>query len=240
MRAAPTIIAILLLPPVLAAGLPCQAAEHGGVPPPAAAIVGEGDDADQHGDEGAGVGLALHAGAVALGAALGAAGGFSVGASLAGVAYPLVRREPPIGEGLTVAVGTPTVLAVAGAGLGALLAPVVLGEPLSVAGGVGASGGAAVAGVAAAVPGAYLTWEATKSLGAAFDEPSPEGCLLSMVGLSASLSVMFGGLCVGATCGGAAGGAGGALLDAPAEPPPPPVVPVAPEVAPTPPVAVAF
>lgn len=172
--------------------------------------------------------LGLRAGMVALGGALGAVGGFSIGAAIAGGAYPLLRREPPIAEGLVVAIGTPIGLTLAGAGVGAALAPMLLGDGPSLAGGAGATGGAAVVGAAAAVPGIWLTWEATKALGAAIDEPSPEGCILSLVGLSAALSVMFGGFCVGATSGAAAGGAGGALIDAPDAPAPAaPAIPAA-------------
>ena len=223
-----------LMPLVLAAGLPCRA-EAAGASARAPVPAPVEENADDVGS------VVVHVGAVALGAALGAATGFSLGAAVAGGAYPLVRREPPPLEGLAVGIGTPVALTLFGAGAGALLAPLVLGEPVSVAGGLGATGGAAVAGVAAAVPGAYLTWEATKSLGAAFEEPSPEGCILSLVGLSASLSLMFGGFCAGATCGGAAGGAGGALFDGPGEeqalPPAPPLVP---SIDPAPPAPVAY
>ncbi|MBI1944237.1 MAG: hypothetical protein HYS27_01005 [Deltaproteobacteria bacterium] len=222
-RPTTTALATALVPLLLVGALPCRADEGGAPPPPTPVDRGESDGADEDDDV---TRTALHVGAVAVGGALGAAAGFSVGAALAGGVYPLARREPPIAEGLTVAIGTPVVLTIAGAGLGALLSPVVLGEPLSVAGGLGATGGATVAGAAAAVPGAWLTWEATKALGAAIGEPSPEGCILSMVGLSAALSVMFGGFCAGAACGGAGGGAGAAFLDVPADAPASPPVPV--------------
>ncbi|MCC7075288.1 MAG: hypothetical protein IT383_28505 [Deltaproteobacteria bacterium] len=168
-------------------------------------------------DEDEGVGPLARAGLATLGAIVGAGLGFSLGAAIAGGAYPLVRRDPPIAEGLGVAIGTPVALTVGGAGVGATLAPMILGDPPSFAGGAGAAGGALVVGAVGAVPGAWLTWEATKALGSSMSEPSPEGCILSLVGLSAALSAMFGGFCAGAACGGAGGGAGGALLDAPDE-----------------------
>lgn len=168
------------------------------------------------------------AGLATLGAVVGAGLGFSLGAVVAGGAYPLLRKDPPIAEGLGVAIGVPVALTVGGAGVGATLAPMVLGDPPSFAGGAGAAGGAVVVGAAGAVPGVWLTWEATKALGASMSEPSPEGCILSLVGLSAALSVMFGGFCAGAGCGGAAGGAGGALLDAPEDEPAQPGAPGAP------------
>ena len=197
--------AAALVPLLLVAAAPGRAEE----PPPAPI------DDDSEGDEA--YSPAARLGLAALGGALGAVGGFSLGATLAGVAYPLVRREPPVVEGLAVGIGTPVAMTLAGAGAGAALLPMVLGDPPSLGAGLGATGGAAVVGTAAAVPGAWLTWEAAKAMGAAIGQPSPEGCILSLVGLSAALSVMFGGFCVGATSGAGAGGAAGALVDAPDE-----------------------
>lgn len=205
--------AAALVPLLLVAAARGRAQE----PPPAAPVSEEGEEGEEgEGDEASSPALRL--GLAALGGALGAVGGFSVGATLAGVGYPLVRREPPVVEGLAVGIGTPVALTLAGAGTGAALLPMVLGDPPSLGAGLGATGGAAVVGTAAAVPGAWLTWEAAKAMGAAIDQPSPEGCILSLVGLSAALSVMFGGFCVGATSGAGAGGAAGALIAAPAAP----------------------